>query len=123
MISPAAFVAAAIFASDSNFCSVKEEWFRLLRSWRQRSSRPILIFVASKKNGFACCVRGSSDSPRPILIFVASKRMVSPAAFVAATIFCVRFYSSLPQRKMVSPAAQSWGAGRDRVPRRRHNPK
>ena len=36
--------------------------------------RPILIFVASQKNGFACCVRSGSDLPRPILIFVAAKK-------------------------------------------------
>ena len=47
----------------------------------------------------------------------------------------VRFYSSLPQRRMVPPAAvvattknslpvaKSLGAGGDRMPRRRHNPK
>ena len=33
------------------------------------------------------------------------RRMVSPAAAVAAPIFRVRFYFSLPRRRMVSPAA------------------
>ena len=66
-------------APDSNFRSGKGEWFRLLRPWRQRGPLPILIFVAAKENG-------------------------PPAAIVAAAIFRVRFYSSLPQRKMVPPA-------------------
>ena len=38
--------------------------------------RPILIFVAAKKNSSACrppLRRGCSDVPRPILIFVAAK--------------------------------------------------
>ena len=36
--------------------------------------RPILIFVAAKRNGSAYCSRGGSDVPRPILIFVAAKK-------------------------------------------------
>ena len=35
----------------------------------------------------------------------------------------VRFQFSSPQSRMVSPAASLWGAGGDRMPRRRHNPK
>ena len=74
--------------------------------------RPILIFVASKKNGppaaavaatisaadsnFCCC----DGRLRPILIFVASKKNGPPAASVATTNFRVRFYSSLPRKKM-----------------------
>ena len=81
-------------ASESNLFCGKVEWFRLLQSSRQR-------------------------------------RMVPPAA----TTFCVRIYSSLPQSGMVPPAAvvattknsppaaKFWGAGGDRMPRRRHNPK
>ena len=38
-------------------------------------SRPILIFVAAKENGFACSDRRGNDPPRPILIFVAAKEM------------------------------------------------
>ena len=38
-------------------------------------SRPILIFVAAKKNGSACCGRRCNDPPRPILIFVAAEKM------------------------------------------------
>ena len=74
--------------------------------------RPILIFVAAKKNGppaaavaatisaadsnFCCC----DGRLRPILIFVASKKNGPPAASVATTNFRVRFYSSLPRKKM-----------------------
>ena len=74
--------------------------------------RPILIFVASKKNGppaaavaatisaadsnFCCC----DGRLRPILIFVAAKKNGPPEASVATTIFRVRFYSSLPRRRM-----------------------
>ena len=36
-------------ASDSNLRSGKGEWFRLLRSLRQRFPRPIPIFVAAEK--------------------------------------------------------------------------
>ena len=36
-------------------------------------SRPILIFVAAKENGSACCDRRCNDPPRPILIFVAAE--------------------------------------------------
>ena len=35
--------------------------------------RPILIFFAAKKNGFACGGRSGNEVPRPILIFVAAK--------------------------------------------------
>ena len=72
---------------------------------------------------------------------------VPPAAGLATKIFRVRFYFSLRQRRMARlqwlwrqrvphpipifvaaekngpPAAWSWDAGRDRMPRRRHNPK
>ena len=33
-----------------------------------------LNFVAAKGNGFACGGRGCNDLPRPILIFVATKK-------------------------------------------------
>ena len=81
--------------------------------------RPILIFVASKKNGppaaavaetisaadsnFCCC----DGRLHPILIFVAAKKVVPPAASVATIIFHVRFNSSMRQRKMVPPADRS----------------
>ena len=40
---------------------------------------------------FRLLCRGGNDFPRPILIFVVAKKNGLPAAFVAATIFCVRF--------------------------------
>ena len=48
----------------------------------------------------ACYGRSGIDLPRPILIFVASKKNGPPAASVAMTIFRVRFYSSLLRKKM-----------------------
>ena len=54
-----------------------------------------IILRKSRRSGTCPC---RNNAPRPILIFVAAKEN-SP------------------------PAAQSWGAGRDRMPRRRHNPK
>ena len=77
--------------------------------------------------------------PRPILISLPRRRMVSPAVAVAATrsasdsiLRCrkgeqFRLQNAITltaaAAKNGPPAAQSWGAGRDRVPRRRHNPK
>ena len=75
MVPPAVFVAATMSASDSNFRCRKGEWFRLQRPWRLRCPHPILIFVAAKRNGSACSGR-SSDEVR------------------------LRFYSSLPRRRM-----------------------
>ena len=49
MVPPAEFVVSTLSASDSNFRSVKGEWFRLLRSLRQHFPRPIPIFVAASK--------------------------------------------------------------------------
>ena len=42
-------------------------------------------FVAAKKNGFACSSRSGNEVPRPILFFVATKKNGPPAAAVAAT--------------------------------------
>ena len=52
---------------------------RLQLAWQQRLPRPILIFLAATENGFACSGRSGNE-------------------------ICVRFYSSLPQRRTVSPA-------------------
>ena len=41
--------------------------------------RLILIFVAAKKSGSACCGRGGNNLPRPILFFVAAKKNGQPA--------------------------------------------
>ena len=62
------------FASDSNFHSCKEEW-------------P------------ACYDRRDNGLPRPILIFEAAKKNGPPPTTVATTVFRVRFYSSLSQRR------------------------
>ena len=72
---PAAGVAATSSASDSNLRCGKEEW-------------P------------ACYDRRDNELPRPILIFAAAKKNGPPAADVATKIFRVRFYSSLPRRRM-----------------------
>ena len=80
--SPAAAVATTRSVSDSNLRSCKEEW-------------P------------ACRGCRDNDLPRPILFFVAAKKNGPPAASVATTIFRVRFYSSIRQRKMVPPADRS----------------
>ena len=50
------------------------EWFRLLCRGGNDFPRPILIFVAAKKNSFACSRRGGDDLPRPILISVVAKK-------------------------------------------------
>ena len=44
-------------ASDSNLRSGKEEWFACCVRGGNDLPRPILIFVASKKKGFACSIR------------------------------------------------------------------
>ena len=55
--------------------------------------RPILIFVVAKKNGFACSGRGGYDLPRPILIFVAAKKN----GFACRTdLLLLRFLISAP---------------------------
>ena len=61
--------------------------------------------IDAAENSFACSSRCGNALPRPILFSVAAKENGPPAAVVAATIFRVRFYSSLSQRKMVPPAA------------------
>ena len=53
----------------------------------------------------ACNERSSKEVQRPILFFVASKENGPPTTAVAASTFRVRFYSSLPRRRTVSPAA------------------
>ena len=64
-VPPATTAAATRSVSDSVFRCRKEERFRLQRSWRLRGPRPILFFVAAKKNGSACRTplpHGCSDS-------------------------------------------------------------
>ena len=87
-------------ASDSNLRCRKGEWFRLQQSSRQRSSASDSNFCCRKGEWPACSSRCGSNLPRPILISVATKENGPPAAVVAATTFRVRFYSSLPQKRM-----------------------
>ena len=85
-------------ASDSNFRSGKEEWPVCYVRCGSNLLRPILFFVAAKKNGPpatpsrlrcsafdsnfrsvkeewpACYDRRDNDLPRPILIFVVAKK-------------------------------------------------
>ena len=53
--------------------------------------RPILIFVAAKENGFACNVRGGYDVRVRFYSSLPQREMVPPAAVVAAAIFRIRF--------------------------------
>ena len=72
-VSPAELVVSTMSASDSNLRCGKEEWSACSGSRDDDPPRPVLIFVAAKKNGSACS--GSrDDSPRPILIFVAADK-------------------------------------------------
>ena len=87
-------------ASDSNFRSGKEEWPACYGRRDNGLPRPILIFVAAKKNGSVCYGRRDNGFPRPILIFVAAKKNGPSATSVAAAIYYVRFYSLSPQRRM-----------------------
>ena len=91
-------------ASDSNFLCGNRELFRLQQLLRQRCSasdsilrsrkeewpacssccgndvpRPILFFVAARKNGSACSSCCGNDVSRPILFFVAAKKNGPPA--------------------------------------------
>ena len=69
---PTVVVAATRSVSDSNFLCGNREWFRLLRSLRQRVPRPILFCAAAKKNGSACSPR-RDKGPCPILFSVAAR--------------------------------------------------
>ena len=57
---------------------------------RQRGPRPILIFVAAKKNGSACSGRSSNYVSRPTLIFVAAAENGPPADRRYATAALIR---------------------------------
>ena len=96
-------------AYDSNFRSCKEEWPACYGRSGNGIPRPILIFVAAKKNSPtaadvaatssvsvsnfpsskeewpACYDRRDNELPRPILIFAAAKKNGPTAADVAAT--------------------------------------
>ena len=79
MVSPTAAVATTRSVSDSNLRSCKEEW-PACRGCRDNDlPRPILFFVAARKNGSACSGCRDNDVSRPILIFVAAKKNGPPA--------------------------------------------
>ena len=132
MVSPAAAVAATMSASDSNLRCHEGEWPACSARRGNDLPRPILIFVAAKKNGSACNGRGGYEVRVRFHSSLPRRRMVPPAERhfpTAASI--LDFEARLENRcsafaaatKNSPPAAQSWGAGRDRMPRRRHNPK
>ena len=111
-------------ASDSILRCREEEWPACSSRHGSDLPRPILFFVAAKKNGSACSSRRGSNLPYPILFSVAAKENGPPATAVTATMSAsdsnfrsgkgewpacsgrdgydvrVRFYSSLPQRRM-----------------------
>ena len=60
--------------------------------------------------------------PRPILFFLQQSRTVSPAKSLPQSR-TVRLRRTVAAAKNGPPAANSCGAGGDRMPRRRHNPK
>ena len=66
-------------------------WFRLLRPSRQRCFASDSNFRSGKEECPACYSRRRSNLPRPILIFVAAKKNGPPATAVATTAFRVRF--------------------------------
>ena len=119
-------------ASDSNLRCRKKEWPACSSRRDSDLPHPILIFVAAKKNGSACSGRSSSDEVR-IRFYspLPRRRMVSPADRhfpTAASILDFRLRlenqcsTIVAAAKNSPPVAQSWGAGRGRMPRRRHNP-
>ena len=65
-------------ASDSNLRRCKEEWLACSGSRDDDPPRPILIFVAARKNGSAGSGCRDNDLPRPILIFVAAEKNGPP---------------------------------------------
>ena len=79
MVPPAAAVATTRSASDSILRSRREEWFRLQRLSRQRSSASESNFRRCKEEWPACRGRRGNDLSHLILIFVAAKKNGSPA--------------------------------------------
>ena len=82
---------------------------RVLRNGLHPAS--ILDFRPRLGNRCRKAVAQRQRVPHPILISSRQRRMVSPAAAVATTTFRVRFYSSSPQRRMVSHAERRRNAG------------
>ena len=60
--------------------------------------------IDATENSFACSARRGNDLPRPILIFVAAKKNGSACNGRGGYEVRVRFHSSLPRRRMVPPA-------------------
>ena len=77
---------------------------RLQQSLRQQSSASDSILRSSKGEWPACSSRRGSDLPHPILIFVAAKKNGSACNGRGGYEVRVRFHSSLPRRRTVSPA-------------------
>ena len=73
------------FASNSNFRRVKEEWPACCDRSGDDVPRPILIFVAAKENSSACYGRSGTRFRVRLLFPLPQQRIVSPAAFVAAS--------------------------------------
>ena len=97
----------ASFSLETSFCLHRflisspdlriDARFRMQNSYYQRCPRPIPIFVAQRRMARLQWL-WRQRVPHSILIFAAAKKNGPPAAW-------------------------SWDAGRDRMPRRRHNPK
>ena len=104
----AADVAATSSASDSILRCREEKWPACYDRCGSDLPRPILFFVAAKKNGPPADRRRKA---RAASIHDFKPRLADRRSVIAATV------------KNGPPAAQSWGAGGDRMPRRRHNPK
>ena len=77
-------------ASDSNFSWWQRRMARQLRPSRQQPSASDSNFRSGKEEWPACYDRRDNGLPRPILIFVAAKKNGPPATAVATTAFRVR---------------------------------
>ena len=105
MVPPAAVVAATRSASDSILRCGKGEWFRLQNGL---AAKVILDFRLRLENR---CKLFPVYALQRASILDFRPRLGNRCSAIAAAA------------KNGPPAAQSWGAGRDRMPRRRHNPK
>ena len=107
------------FASDSNLRSGKEEWFRLQRSWWQRSSASDSNFRSVKEERFRLqrawrtqagtgCHEGGiilSKKPPEWHLFLPQQRSASDSNFLCGNREWFRLQRLLRQQRMVSPAA------------------
>ena len=106
------------FASDSNLRSGKEEWFRLQRSWWQRSSASDSNFRSVKEERFRLqrawrtqagtgCHEGGiilSKKPPEWHLFLPQQRSASDSNFLCGNREWFRLQRLLRQQRMVSPA-------------------